>query len=320
MHDKAEFSLKKHTAQSQALNGTPFEESNRRRLISYTADGSLEYELQDRQFGLLFQAMLGSNTTAAAATQIGSTTAYLQTHIPAVLEGLTLSFQKGVPFTSGTVQAFNITGNKITDWELAVGVDEIAKMAFTLDGWNVATTATYTAPSFLTGSSAPNLLAFNDGALKIGGTVSSSAGITSVSGGAATTGLVKSVSIKGSNKVKQDRYYLGSQIKAEQISNAFRPITGEIEIEWAAVADFYTAFVSDAPTALEFTLVSPVEIGSSGYYGTVDVIIPNIRWEGEAPNASGPEVISVKVPFTATLDTGADPIIQVQYTSADTSI
>jgi hypothetical protein len=28
----------------------------------------------------------------------------------------------------------------------------------------------------------------------------------------------------------------------------------------------------------------------------------------------------VKVPFTATLDTGSDPIIQVQYTSADVAI
>jgi hypothetical protein len=319
MHDKAEFMLKKHTAQSQALNGTAFEMANRRRLTSYTVDGSLEYELQDKQFGLLFQMMLGANTSACAPVQIESTTAYTQTFIPALLEGLSLTGQKGVPETSGTVVAFSETGLKITDWEIAVAVDEIAKMAFTLDGWNEVTNQSFVAPSYLTGASAPNLLAFNDGSLLIGGTVSTSDGITTVSDGAATTGLVKSVSIKGSNKVKQDRYYLGSQIKAEQISNAFRPITGEIEIEWATAADFYTDFVSDEPTTLQFSLVSPVEIGSSGSYGTVSVILPSIRWEGETPNANGPEVITVKVPFTALLDQEGDPIIQVQYISSDTT-
>ena len=320
MHNKAEFMLKKHTAQSEALHNSPFVEGNRRRLISYTVDGSLEYELQDRQFGLLFQMMLGSNASAAAPVQYMSTTAYTQTHIPALLEGLSLTFQKGTPETTGTVVPFSSTGNKITDWEIAVGVDEIAKMAFTLDGWNTVTSQSFVSPTYLSGSSAPNLLAFNDGALLIGGTVSSSDGITTVSDGAATTGLVKSVSIKGSNKVKQDRYYLGSQYKAEQISNGFRPITGEIEIEWATAADFYTNFVSDAPTTLQFTLTSPVEIGSSGLYGQVSVVLPQIRWEGDTPNEDGPEVITTKVPFTAELDAGGDPIIQVQYVSADEAL
>jgi len=319
-HDKAEFLLRKHTAQSQALHGTPFERSSRRRLISYTVDGSVEYEIQDRQFGLLFQYMLGAADAACDPVQIASTTAYLQTFVPVAdgLEGLTLSGQKGVPETSGTVETFSQNGLKIIDWEIAVQVNEIAKMMFSLDGWNEVTSESLDAPTYLTGSSVPNLLAFNDGALLIGGTVSTMSGITTVSGGAATTGLISAVSIKGENKVKQDRYYLGSQYKAEQISNAFRPITGELTIEFAALADFYNNFVDDDPFALQFSLTSPVEIGSSGYYGTVDVILPACRWEGESPNASGPEVIMTKVPFTALEDDGGDPIIQIQYTSADT--
>lgn len=319
MHNKAEFMLHKHTVQSQALHGDPFELTDRRRLTSYTVDGSIEYEVQDKQFGLLFQMMLGANTDACAPVQIMSTTAYTQTFVPALLEGLSLSGQKGVPETSGTVNNFSQNGLKIIDWEIAVGVDEIAKMALTLDGWNEVTSESFSSPTYLTGSSAPNLLAFPDGSFLIGGTPSTTDGITTVSDGAAPTGLVKSVSIKGSNKVKQDRLYLGSLYKAEQISNAFRPITGEIEIEYANLADFYNSFVSDTPTTLQFNLTSPVEIGSSGNYGTVSVILPNVRWEGDSPNANGPEVITTKVPFTALEDTGGDPIIQIQYISSDTS-
>jgi hypothetical protein len=320
MHMKAEFQLKKKTVTSQALHGDPFELTSRRRLTTYTVDGSVEYEIQDRQFGLLFQMMLGANATACAPVQIGTTTAYTQTFVPSLLEGLTLSGQKGIPETSGNVVALSQNGLKVTDWEISCAVDELAKLGLTMDGWNEVTTGSFVSPTYLAGTSAPNLLAFPDGALTIGGTAATSAGITTITGGAAPTGLIRSVSIKGSNKVKQDRYYLGSHYKAEQISNAFRPITGELEIEWANVADFYTNFVSDAPTPLQFTLTSPVEIGISGHYGTVSVILPQVRWEGESPNASGPDVITAKIPFTALEDNvNSNPIVQIQYVSPDTT-
>ena len=320
MHDKAEFMQKKKTAQSQALHNSAYELASRRRLTSYTVDGSVEYEVQSSQFGILFQNMIGSSAAACAPVNLAGA-AYLQTHIPATLEGLTLSGQKGVPQTNGTVAVFSESGLKITDWEIAVGVDEIAKMALTMDGWKEVTDVTLTAPVYLTGDDAPELLAFPDGSFLIGGTASSSAGVTSVSGGAAPTGLVKSVSIKGSNKVKQDRFFLGSLYKAEQIRNAFSTVTGEVEIEFANLTDFYDTFVSDVPGPVEFSLVSPIEIGSTGFFPTVDIILPSVRWEGETPNASGPEVITVKVPFTALQDdVGGNPIIQISYTSVDTAV
>lgn len=318
-HLKAEFHNKKKTVQSEALRGNRFLLGSRRGVVSYTVDGSLELDVVDRQLGIFFQVALGC--ASPLNTEIGSTGVYTQTHTTGPLEGLALSVQKGVPeIPSGTIQAFSYAGLKMLDWQLDVATDQIAKFTATLDGWAESTATSYTAATYLTGSSAPDILTFAEGALTLGGTVSTSAGITSVSGGSAPTGLVSGVTIKGVNKVDQGRFPLGSTTKKEQVSNGFGEISGELEVEFANLSDFYTAYVADTPTALQFTLTGP-QVGTSGTnHSFVQVTLPAIRFEPDStPNETGPEVIKVKVPFVALDDGLGDPVCQIQYQTVDTT-
>jgi hypothetical protein len=317
-HKSAPFSLKKKVAQSEALQGSRFKEANRRVLVSSAVTGSIEYELADRQFGLILAHCIGSTATAV---DDGATPLYVQNHVPGFLEAQSLSVQKGVPFTSGQgIQAFSYNGVKIVDWTIECSEGGIATLALTIDAWAAATSSpSYTAPTYLSGASAPNLLNWGSGSLVLGGTVSTSEGVTTVSGAEAPVGLVKSISVKGTNVLDVDRYTLGSQVKAEQLTNGFSEISGEVEIEFANLADFYTAFVADTATAIQVSLLSPVT-ATGGYQAGLVITIPSIRFEGDTPNASGPGVISVKVPFTGLLDSAGDPIIQLAYTSTDTSV
>lgn len=311
MGEKVTFKRKPKRAQGQPLRGSAYDLGSRRHQVSWTVDGSFDTTAVDKQLGVFFKHALACKTPKIA--EIGSSGAYTQTYAAGnVLQGLSLSAQMGVPISAGTVQAFSVTGLKITTLQLSVAVDQIGKLSLTLDGKDMVTTDTFKAVSYLAGTSAPNVLAFDEGSLLLNGTVSTTTGITSIVTGEPAVGVVSSVTIKIENKVETARYTLGSQTKKEQLRNAFAVITGTAEIEFASLADWYTAFETDTPLALHFALTGP-KVGTGTNHSKIDVILPEIYWEGETPNAPGPGVIKVKVPFTALTDGKGDPICQVQY-------
>src|SRR5674476_475924 len=72
------------------------------------------YEFTSETFNL--QQLLGSFNAGATPVMLGSSTAYLQTHIPGSNWGKSFTLQKGAPDSSGTVHALNYPGCKVTDW------------------------------------------------------------------------------------------------------------------------------------------------------------------------------------------------------------
>ena len=311
-HLKAEFKWKKKTVTGPVLRGNRFLLASRRAMISHTVDGTIEFTAVDKQLGVFFKHALGCKTPTS--TEITTTGVYTQTFVTGNPEGMSLSAQKGVPeLPGGTIFPLSYNGLKVVTWDLSVATDQIGKFAMTLDGWDEATATTYTAASYLTGTSAPHVLTFAEGKLLLGGTVTTTSGITSVATGATPVGLVSSVSIKGDNKYDVARYPLGSKTKKEQISNAFANYTGTVEIEFASKADFYTAFKTDTDLALQFSLTGP-KIGTTGTNKSkITVILPAIYFEGTTPNEPGEGIIKVKVPFTAYDDGKGDPVCQIQY-------
>lgn len=301
----------KKTVQSQALHGGLYELGSRRRLVFHEAKGAIELDVQDRQLGLILKNMLGGTPLV---TQIGSTAAWIQTHTPGDLQGLSLSFQSGRPAVNGTITPFSYNGCKVTDWELSVAAAAIAKLAVTVDGWDESVSQTYTAPSFITS----HPLAWVDATLLLGGTATTTAGITTVASGVAPLGTVKSVSIKGQNVVATDRQQIGSLVKREQLANNFRKYSGSIQVEFANLTDMYNAYYADTPLTLQLNMVGPL-IPTSATNASLNVVIPQIYFNGEPPETDGPGILEVTVPFDVT-DDGVDPAIQIQYTSADTAI
>lgn len=313
--EKAPFLLKKTTAQSAGLHQGLFEEGKRRNYVQREATGTITTDLADKQLGLLFQHALGawSGTGNGTITQVGGTAAWLQNYYPADMTGHSLSIQLGVPFTSGTVQQMNYNGAKITDWQISQSRGQLAKLDMSFDAWNETTATSYAAPSFI----AADVYDFSQVSVLLGGTPSTTSGVTSISAGAAPTGLINNLVIKCTNPMKVDRFQQGSQTKSEQLANQFRKIEVEFEIEWAAVADVYTAFAADTSTAFEAKWVGGVAGGGNHFF--VDVIIPQLWFNEASPPVEGPDVIIQKVKAVG-LDNGADNQIQVAYQSTDTTI
>ena len=313
--NKADFQLKKTPVVSQALRGSRFLEVTRRNVVEYGVDGSLAFDVAMNQFGKLFTACMGGTSPTYTAL---TSPAFLGTWTPGILEGVALSVQKGIPeLPSGTIQAFSYAGCKITEWTLSLQRGGLLTLDLTLDGWSANTSTSYTAATYLTGASAPSIFSFNMGALKTGGSLTLNPTTLSTSTGSAPTAVVSGFSIKGSNKFKTDRYPLGSQTKVEQISNAFTEITGEIDIEFANLTDYYTPFVADTTEPLLFTVTGPSAIVAA-VFPTIQVAISAAKYDVADVSESGPDVIVAKVPFTA-YDDGNGNTVQIQYITTDTA-
>ena len=315
--DKETLSLKKTIAQSQGIHQGLYEQGGRRAYVAYTADGQIDMDLVDQQMGLIFAQCIGS--TAAAVSQ--SSGVYLQKHIPGDTAGLSMTIQKGIPETAGpgTIQTFSYAGCKITDWTVSVQRDGLAKLSLNNDAMNEDTSQSYAAPSFV----AANVLSFNEGAVvttQAGGSVQTSASVTTITGSAAPTALISAITIKGQNGLDTKRYTIGTMKKAEQFSNAFRKMTGTIDMEFANLTDYYATFNNagaESTYALQFTLTGPVIGGALHSYAKF--IIPAVYFDAAPVVTEGPGVYNVKTTYTI-LDDGKNNPIEIDYQSLDTAV
>jgi hypothetical protein len=308
--DKEGLSLKKKVVQSAGLHGGLYELAARRAYTTRSADGPVDLDVTDRQMGLLFQQSLGSTAPVITTPVAGATS---MVFAPGDTTGMAMSVQVGRPTTAGAIQAFSYPGCKVTDWELSVAVDQIAKLALTLDSWDEVTAEAYAAASYVD----TNVLHFAEGNLLLGGTLTTTAGVTTVAGATALP-VVTSASIKGANALNTNRYFLGADgKKAEQLADGWRKLTGSIEAEFENLTDAYEAFAADTATALELTFTGQ-PIGATAINASLSILVPNIHWEEGPPHADGPAVLSQKLSFTG-LDDGTNNPVQITYVTADTA-
>jgi hypothetical protein len=322
--------LKKTTVTGEGLAaGHVYQRSKRRVLTNYDVSGNITMELPTRQMAYWAQFMVGSFGQAnATPTQIASTGIYQSYHQPGAMAGHSFSIQKGVPTVdNATVEPFTYVGCKLSDWELKVATGAIAELTLTIDGRNelagsgngdplngsVPSLATYGTPTSGTGE---QMFHFREATLFTGGTPSLASGIVSLTGATAVAN-VRDADIKHSMKYDNARYFLGSNgYKAEQIENGYRAITGTLTAEWVSTEALYNAFAQDTTTSLQLTFVGPT-VSTSNYL--FDVIIPNIKFDGETPKVPGPAVIMQAMSFTGLDDETTVPI-QIHYQSEDSVI
>lgn len=314
--DKETMSLKKTIAQSVGLHQGLYQQTQRRAFNAHTVDGQVDMDVTDQQMGLLFKHAIGSGASIASVVSGAS----IQTHVPGDTAGLSLAIQKAAPETTGpgTIQSVSYNGCKITDWTLSVARDGLAKWSMNIDAWNEDMSQTYTAPSFV----ATNALAFFQGALTLGGTLSTSSGSLSVSAASTPTAVVAGLTIKGQNGLDTKRFTLGSTTKKEQFSNAFRKLTGTIDFEFANLTDyyqsgFYSSTALETPLAIVFTLTGNIITGAT--HSKLQTIVANAYFDTVPVVIEGPNLIQVKTTWTA-LDDAVNPVMQFQYTSADSVV
>lgn len=129
-------------------------------------------------------------------------------------------------------------------------------------------------------------------------------------------GNVTDISVQHALKLDATRQFIGGNgFKDEQIEDGYRKISGAFTVEWLSTEATYNDFSADTTTSLELKFTGP-SVDGDPYL--LDIIIPNIKLEGDSPKVSGPAVITQKVSYTGLDDETTVPI-QVTYQSEDST-
>jgi hypothetical protein len=255
-------------------------------------------------------------------------TAYQQVHTNGSKAGQYLTVQVGRPQISGiTVQPASYVGVKLTDWEFSCSDNQIAQLKVTADGQTeLVGTPALAAASYPT----PNgLFSFaNATTFTLGGTATTTAGVTSVASGVAPSSRVNGITIAGSTPMKVDRYGLGNAgLKGEPIENAIPTITGTLSTEFFSRAEFYDVFRANTvqPFQLDFTKFDSLGNDANGVAAgpnpyRLSFIMPATRFKTAAVNIGGPDVIPQSVGFQCYDDGTTNPVIQVRIVSKEQTI
>jgi hypothetical protein len=287
--------------QGGGIRGGTFAQPTGRRVVTTSqAGGSIEREVQFAKEGLLLQALMGTSVTPV---QQAATTAYLQTHTLADPLGKSLTIQKGIPQTDGTVKAHTFAGCRVTSAEFSCGVDEFLVANYSIDAksWTDQTalaSASYTAS---------NGFHFAQMAVKLG-TFGSEA---SVSG-------VRKVSVQIDRSLKTDMFYAGNAgAKAQPVLGGWTTITGSVETDFASQSDFSDKFSSNTSTSLVWEFVGTTAIATT-YFPTFRITLPGVFFDEGTPAVGGPDVVQPSYSFTWQYDGTNLP--KIEYLSTDSAV
>jgi Phage tail tube protein len=318
--------LKKTSVDGQGLAaGHVYKRAKRRVLTNYDCNGDVAMDLPTRNLGWWLRYMVGDFTETP--TQIASSGIYKTIFQPkSSLTGHSFTMQKGVPAIDATVEPFTYVGCKVAGFDLSVATGAIASFVLHIDARNelagagngdplngsVPTLATWVPVTTGLGMSVWH---FRQATLFTGGTPTLGAGVVSLVGETAL-GNVKTVSLSHSTSFDTNRIFVGGNgFKSEQLENGYRSLTGSFDVEWLSTEAMYNAYAADTTTSLQLTFTGPV-VSTSNYL--LDIIVPNIKLNGESPKVPGPPVIQQSVSFEGYDDETTVPL-QIQYQSEDSS-
>ncbi|MEU0634003.1 phage tail tube protein [Streptomyces sp. NPDC005989] len=296
---KESIQLKKTTAQSAGIAaGRLVPLSSRRVVTQRQASGSLDMEVTTKGMGVLLQTLMGTSVTPVKQA---TSDAYLQTHVLADTAGKSLTIQKGVPLTTGTVTRKNFIGCKIVSAEFSCEVGGMLTASFEIDSKDCQET------SVLATASYPTMAPFHFGQMALK---------TGVFGAEVDRSGIRKVSLKFERGMATERFYAGqSGTKAEPISNDQVKVTGSIEMDYVdtVLDDLHT---SDAATSLVWAFTG-AEIAPT-YNENISFSLPAIRFDDAPPVVEGFDVIKPTLNFTGLAD-GTNPLA-ITYMSTDITL
>ena len=259
--------------------------------------GTLASQVRTNKWGTVFKHLTG---TTATPTQQAATAAYLHAFTLADNFGKSLTCQEGVPLTSGTVVPYTGTGGKVTSLELSSDVNGVLKGAMEFWFQNVVDSVGLAAPSYT------SYTVLNSLAVKLG-TFNSEAAITGV----------RSAAVKLEREMDTARPGLpGAYPEPIMIGQGFK-VTGTINPDFVAKADFADRFLAGTSTALVLEWTGPLI--ASTYYYTVRVRCPKVFFRDAIPGVDGPEVVKGSVAFESFLDT-TNGLVLLDVISTDTTL
>jgi hypothetical protein len=313
---------------SQSIQaGLAYQRGSQTVISRHNVAGDITLEFRDKGFsavggkgmGFWMKHALGST---AVPIVIGATTAYRQSHVPGPRTGLSFTTQIGNPEgrAAGTIKPYTYRGCKITSWEFSCNDNQVAQIKFDVDGWKENTATGLVTPAYAAAAYQSSPFTFADASVfTLGGTATTSAGVTSVASGVSVTSIVKGVTITGSTPMRDDGYGLGnSGVKSEQFENGIPTITGTLDCEFTNQAEIYSLFAANTNTVMELDFLHG-DAGTSNPY-RLSFILPQIKFKTGQVTMNGPDVLGMSVSFQAYQDGSTNPVIQVQLVSQDQAI
>jgi len=269
--------------------------SQRRVVTTSDATGDIVLDLPTRGLGLLLAQAMGTSPSPTTVT----TGVYSYTFTLGDVYTRSFTAQVGVPQYGGTVTPKTIAGAKIQGFELGVAVGGIATGKFMVDAVSLTTGISLATASYSTIS---NLFNFSQGAITVAGS---------------SVANIKDFTVTVANTLKGDRYNLGSSgLKAEQVINGFRKITGKMTAEFTDTT-LLNAFLADTTTAIVLTFTGATI--ALGQPEKLSITIPAAKFDADTPNVAGPGVIDLSMSFEA-YDDGTNQPLTIVYQTADSAL
>ncbi|MER5892278.1 phage tail tube protein [Streptomyces sp. NPDC001876] len=291
--------LKKVTAQSQGIAANRLLALAARRVVTQRSGaGTLEMEVTNKAMGLLLQSLMGTSVTPV---QQAATAAYLQTHILADTVGKSLTIQKGMPLTTGTVTRKNFLGCKVISAEFSCEVGGMLTVSFEIDSKDCEETSVLAVAVY------PTMAPFHFAQMSLKtGTYASEVPRSGI----------RKVSVKIERPQNTERYYASANgTKAEPIANDLVKISGSLEGDYVdtILDDLHT---SDATTSLIWDFTGPLIAAT--HFERFTVNLPAIKIDDAPPTVEGYDVIKPTMAFTGLYDGTNQP--SIEYMSTDITL
>lgn len=293
--------------------GSRLARSGRRTLAKDGAAGDIELEVPSRGLGTLLEALFGT-----ASSNVVSGALYQQLFTLQKSDFLpSLTIQKGIPrLGADAVDAFTYKGATNTSFELSMANNEVLKLKTSWHAREVDDAIAYATPSY---ASLFELFSFVGGQIIVGGTltVPTTTALGSSTGSAAAN--VRDFSLSVDQKLDENGWNLGGAGKRSR-----RGAVGQAEVKGKITAEydsttFKNALRDQTPLTMLATFQAPTDI-TAGNKPTLQVVIPDLRFEGELPKSNGGDVITQSIDFTAFDGLVAAHALYVAVRTADTAL
>lgn len=291
--------------------GSRVARSGRRVLVKDGASGDIELEVPSRGLGTLLEALMGT-----AGSSLVSGALYQQLFTLQKSDFLpSLTMQKGVPrLGAETVDAYTFKGAVNKSFELSMGNAEVLKLKTSWHAREVDTAVAYATPSY----AATELFSFASAALVVGGSVTVPTATVLATGGTSVAN-VRDFSISVDQKLDEAGWNLGGAGKRSR-----RGAVGLAELKGKLTAEYDSTTFRDAlrdqtPLALVATFSAPTDI-TAGNKPTLQIVVPDIRFEGELPKSNGGDVITQSIDFTGFDGLTAAHAMYIVVRTADTAL
>lgn len=299
--------------QGQGLRpGSRLARSGRRVMTKDGGSGDIELEVPSRGLGTFLEALFG---TAGSALVSGALYQQLFTltksdYLPS------LTIQEGVPrLGAETVDAYTYKGCVNKSFEISMANADVLKLKSSWHLREVDTSIAYATPSY---PASQELFSFVGASLVIGGSVVVPTTTALATGGTAA-GNIRDFSISVDQKLDDNGWNMGTQGKRSR-----RGAVGIAEVKGKLTAEYDSTTLRDAvanqtPLALRADFQANTDI-TAGNKPTVQIVLPDIRFESELPKVSGPDVTTQSLDFTAFDGLVAAHAMYLAVRTADTAL